>query len=140
MFVTSMLADAAQVNMGKLYILGGNIDNIPAGFPFALVLIVDVDWDETNKRHDLIVSLVDGDGAMTFLPGPAGSQPFEFKSQFELGRPPGVPTGVQMRLPITLSIPGLQVSPGRYQFRVSVKGQRNPQWDCAFSITQLPPQ
>ena len=63
MRVTLMLADSAQVADGKLfYILGGgwSITGPPA--PSAIALLVEVPWDQTNRRLEWRFELVDSDG------------------------------------------------------------------------------
>jgi hypothetical protein len=140
MFVTSILADAAQVQSGKLYILGGGIDQIPAAHPFALTLIFHVGWDETNKRHHVLVSLTNADGAQVHLPTPTGNAPFEVRSEFEVGRPPGIPPGSTMYVPTVVMLGGgIPLQPGRYQFHIQVDGSESREWDRAFSITPAVP-
>lgn len=66
---TSMLADAAQVQRGKLYILGGGISTIttrsvPVVHPqLSLVLLVEVEPHEWDQNLDLRIQLIDEDGA-----------------------------------------------------------------------------
>jgi len=65
---TAMLADSAQVQGGKLYILGGGFDTIRARtVPVVhrnlnLALIVEVDPDERNRDLDIVIDLIDEDG------------------------------------------------------------------------------
>jgi hypothetical protein len=66
---SSMLADAAQVVRGKLYVLGGGISTItarrlPAVHPqLSLVLLVEVEPHEWDQSLDLRIQLIDEDGA-----------------------------------------------------------------------------
>lgn len=50
---------------------GGNAKHRP---PFALVLFLDIDWDETNKQHQLKCQLLTADGDPVVVPGPHGPQ------------------------------------------------------------------
>lgn len=65
---SSMLADAAQVQRGKLYVLGGGISTItarrlPAVHPqLSLVLLVEVEPHEWDQQLDLRIQLIDEDG------------------------------------------------------------------------------
>ena len=65
---SSMLADAAQVQRGKLYILGGGISTItarqmPAVHPqLSLVVLVEVEPHELEQNLDLRIQLIDEDG------------------------------------------------------------------------------
>ena len=55
-----MLADAAQVANGKLFILGGGWSVTgPEPSPSAIVLKIAVPWDQANKSHHLLLSLID---------------------------------------------------------------------------------
>jgi len=85
-----ILADAAQVVGGKLYLLGGGWDRLTVNKPFpvqqhcALALSIAVPWNETNQRHSFEVEIVAEDSAT--------EQPkslMKMGGQFEVGRPPG---------------------------------------------------
>jgi hypothetical protein len=89
-----ILADAAQVADGKLYILGGgwdriNVQALPAGQLLGVGVGVTVPWSETNAPQNLTVSIEDEDGGVV-LP------PLSFR--IEVGRPPGLPGGSDQRL------------------------------------------
>ena len=58
-----MLADAAQVADGKLYVLGAGIQVLgPQPQPAALGLLIHVPWDRANISHDWKIELLDEDG------------------------------------------------------------------------------
>lgn len=62
-----MLADSAQAVDGKLYILGGawnvlRFAEFPAQLIVGIAVAIDVDWNETNRRHHLDVHFEDADG------------------------------------------------------------------------------
>lgn len=65
---TAMLADAAQVQGGKLYILGGGFEMIRArAMPVIhrninVALVVEVGAEERNQDLDLVIDLIDEDG------------------------------------------------------------------------------
>ena len=65
---TAMLADAAQVQGGKLYILGGGFEVIRArSVPVVhrnvnVALVVEVGAEERNQDLDLVIDLMDEDG------------------------------------------------------------------------------
>ena len=70
-----MLADAATVADGKLYIQGGGWNSIlapqiPTNHPaLALVLTFKLDWHEANEDLELVIELVDEDGKQAGLRG-----------------------------------------------------------------------
>ena len=47
-----LLADSAEVREGLLFLLGGTWNQIgPLPQPFAIAGVIEVDWDECNKKH-----------------------------------------------------------------------------------------
>jgi hypothetical protein len=67
---TAMLADAATVSLGKLYVHGGGWDaivatQIPALHPtLALALAFKMDWHEGNEALPVVIDLVNEDGEL----------------------------------------------------------------------------
>ena len=126
MKVTLFLADAAQADSqsGKVHALGLGWRQCQTPTPpFALVLFLDIDWDETNKQHKLKCQLLTTDGELVMVPGPQGPQPILFEAAAEAGRLPGSIHGTSVRMPLTLNIPGgIPLEPGIYEWRVEVDG------------------
>jgi hypothetical protein len=135
MKVTLMLADSAQVADGKLYILGGgwSITGPPA--PSALALLVEVPWDQTNRRLEWSLELVDSDGYPVLAPdGEGGEQPILMGGEFEVGRPPGTPHGAPISLPLAINLGPLPLTAGtRYEWRFTLDGETRDDWRLAFS-------
>ncbi|MGB9306113.1 MAG: DUF6941 family protein [Mycobacterium sp.] len=126
MKVTLFLADAAQADSqsGKVHALGLGWRQCQTPTPpFALVLFLDIDWDETNEQHKLKCQLLTTDGELVMVPGPQGPQPILFEAAAEAGRLPGSIHGTSVRMPLTLNIPGgIPLEPGIYEWRVEVDG------------------
>jgi hypothetical protein len=108
MKVTMLLADAAQVADGKLYVLGGGWDVIgPQIGPTAIAMLMQVPWDQTNRRHRWRLELVDSDGEPVVVPTPMGGQePITVGGEFEVGRPPGIPPGTPISVPSAINFVG----------------------------------
>ena len=113
-----ILADAAQVVDGKLYLLGGGWTTITVsgGFPaqqrIALALAIGVPWDETNRRHGLEIEITDEDGRSLA----------RVEGQFEVGRPPGIPLGQSQRLQFAADITMGFDKPGTFVIVVRING------------------
>ena len=126
MKITLFLADAAQADAqsGKVNALGLGWRQCQTPTPaFALVLFLDIDWDETNKQHKLKCQLLTTDGKPVVVTGPQGAQRISFEAAAEAGRPPGAIHGTSVRMPLTLNIPaGMPLEPGIYEWRVEVEG------------------
>jgi len=111
-----MLADAARVEGGKLYVHGGGWDRIttadfPATHPtLAVVLVFQIEYDEALT--DIPVSVImDTEDGKTLGPRMDG--------MITAGHPPGTKRGVPTFHPLAITMNGLQFeSAGRYQFRV----------------------
>ena len=93
-----ILADAAEVNGGKLYLLGGGFDRINIASPLpqrrrmALAVSISVPWASTNERHRLTLEFVDEDG----------NRQANVEGEFEVGRPPGAKAGQMQRIQLAL--------------------------------------
>ena len=95
-----IIADAAQVVGGKLYLLGGGYDRVtlpkqpPAPHNMAVAVAFRVSWIETNVKHDFELEVLDGDG----------NQIVRGSGQFEVGRPLGIPPGQDQRAQMAMNL------------------------------------
>jgi hypothetical protein len=126
MKISLFLADAAHADAqsGKVHALGLGWRQCQTPTPpFALVVFLDIDWDETNKQHKLTCQLLTTDGEPVVVMGAHGAQPISFEAAAEAGRPPGSIHGTSVRMPLTVNIPaGIPLEPGLYEWRVEVEG------------------
>lgn len=110
-----VLADAAQVVDGKLYLIGGGWDIIwfnqfPAAHPFAICMGIRVPWNLTNMPHTMkiLIETADGQGLG------------EIKGNFEVGKPAGLAQGssqlINLAFPSTLQAQGI----GRFRIRAFI--------------------
>jgi len=120
--ITAILCDSAQVAEGKLYILGGGWSLCgPGAFTHAIALKVGVPWGEANQHHRLDAVLVDEDGQVVAMGEP--SQEISFSSEFEVGRPAGLPEGTPLDFPIAVNFGPLELSTGRgYAWSLRIDG------------------
>jgi hypothetical protein len=126
MKISLFLADAAQADAqsGKIHALGLGWRQCQTPTPaFALVIFLDIDWNETNRQHQLKCQMLTADGEPVLIPGPNGAQPIFFEAAAEAGRMPGAVHGSSVRMPLTLNIPaGIPLEPGVYEWRVEIEG------------------
>ena len=137
------LADSAEVREHLLFILGGGWTEVgPQPQPFALAGIIEVPWEETNRRRRLEFLIEDEDGHPLNVPTPTGEQAFRITADFEVGRPPGAIPGRSFNLPVAVTVAPLQWAPGRrYVVKATVDG--DPMDEVAFVVRphpQPPPQ
>ena len=117
---TAMLADAAQVQGGKLFVLGGGYDTINTRkFPvvhrsLALVLVAEIEPDERHRDLEIQIELIDEDGH------PAG---IEAKGKLRVGAPPNLPPGASSVVPMVSPFANVKFeSPKGYTFIVRFEG------------------
>jgi hypothetical protein len=141
--VALFLADAAQSGPdGKAHALGlgWTFTSSPTA-PMALIVLMDVDWSETDRDIPLRIDLVDEDGGPVAvqLPGQA-PRTVEIAFGVRVTRPPGHPEGVPIRWTQAVQLPSLPLPPARrFQWRVSVDGAVGMPWTASFG-TRTPPQ
>lgn len=124
MEVTMMLCDHAVVAEGKLYIHGGGWDQISARGPSTSVaLLVQVPWDEMNRKQIISLRLVDEDGAFVTQQA-TGDAPVGIDAELEVGRSTGLRPGSSAGIPLAFTFPPLTLDPDRgYQWRVECDGE-----------------
>jgi len=94
---SAMLADAAQVQSGKLFVLGGGFDTISVrSLPavhrsLTLAMVAEVDPDERQRDLELMIKLMDEDG---------NDLGVEAKGRLRVGAPPNLPPGSASIVPI----------------------------------------
>ena len=114
-----ILADAAQVADGKLYLLGGGWDvlNVTTGFPMqkhlAVAAAFRIPWNETNQRHVVEMEIADEDGHTLAQVG----------GQLEVGRPPGLPIGAPQRFQLPMEALLTFEHPGTYVIVARIDGE-----------------
>jgi hypothetical protein len=135
-----LLADAAVASPdGKVHTLGlgWSITGTPTP-PAALVLLIKVPWDQTNRKHKAKIELVDADGRLVNLGvGPDGSrQAFSVEGEFEAGRPAGLPPGTDVDAQLAIGLaPGMPLLPGQtYEYRLEIDGHHEETWSATFVV------
>src|SRR5207245_6209027 len=141
MKVTMMLADAAQAVNGKLYIMGGGWSVMgPEPTPYAIALKVEVPWDETNKRHTLVLRLLDDDGRPVRVAA-RNEDPIalEIPADFEVGRPAGEHAGSPIDKPLVINIGPMPLAHGRrFVWRLFIDGRSKRDRRVSYT-TPTPP-
>jgi hypothetical protein len=135
--VTMLMADAAQVADGRLFILGGGLSEIgPNPQPLAIALLIAVPWDRANISHEWKIELVDEDGSAVLW----DDRPVLVGGNFEAGRPAGAQPGTELKVPMAINFAALPIETGkRYEWRLSVNNTRGPSWVLRFSVRAAPP-
>ncbi len=142
MKATMLLADAAQVADGKLYILGGGWSVTgPFPMPSAVAVKVEVDWNEIDSPHHWELFLLDEDGHPVLVDTPEGSQALEVRGDFQVTRPDGLPPGSPVDFSLAVNMGPLPLEPGkRYTWRLTIDGVTDGSWALSFSTRPVPEQ
>lgn len=94
---SAMLCDAAQVQSGKLFVLGGGFDTIsvktlPATQRnLSLAMVAEIGQEDRQRDLELHISLMDEDGKAMGI---------EAKGMLRVGAPPNLPPGSPSVVPI----------------------------------------
>jgi hypothetical protein len=114
---TAMLADAASVEDGKLFVHGGawdviDVHNTPAVHPtLALVLVFRIPYDEALADIPIVIELLDEDDQ------PAGPR---MEGAINAGHPPRTRRGTPNFYPLQLTFNMLEFGhEGGYRFKVT---------------------
>ena len=120
-FTSAMLADAAQVSAGKLYVMGGAFDTISArSFPaihrsLTLALVAEVGPADRNRDLELVITLLNEDGAETGV---------KSEGKLRVGAPAGLPAGAMTLVPMASVFMNVRFpTPGGYVFVVEHDGR-----------------
>lgn len=132
-----MLADSAQVQGGKLFILGAGWSQTtsPMSLPSAIGMIITVPWDNTNRNIEFALSLYDSDGQPVIVQtGPDTRAPLEIRSGFQVGRPPNVKQGTEFHVPFAVALSPIPLQPdSHYEWRLKIGDEENPDWRITFA-------
>jgi hypothetical protein len=125
-----VLCDWAEVVNQKIYAQGMGWSQIVADQPtvFAIAALIQVPYDQTNRRHHVLISLMTEDGAA--YPTEQGAS-VEF--DFEVGRPPGLQHGQNQPLPFAAKLNGIAFAQGGYRWEVVIDNE--PATSTSFRAT-----
>ncbi|MCL1587327.1 MAG: hypothetical protein M3092_02830 [Actinomycetia bacterium] len=131
---SAMLADAAQVQSGKLFVLGGGFDTIsvrklPATHrSLSLAMVAEVGPDERQQDLELVVQLVDEDGAEVGVTA---------KGKLRVGAPPNLPPGSPSIVPIVSPFHNVTFPEAKgYAFVISMNGTELTR--VKFRVVEIP--
>jgi hypothetical protein len=123
MEVNLLLCDAAEVVGDRVFVLGGGwVGRSPRVPNMAVVVLVNVPWDQANRRHEMELVLLDEDGNLVS----AGEPPREIRmsGNFEVGRPAGHPAGMPLRFIQAINFHHLPLQPSRrYSWELKMDGE-----------------
>jgi hypothetical protein len=132
---TALLADAALVANGKLYIHGGGWDTIhAAAFPttqptMSLALMLQVEYSEALVDIPIMIELLDDDENEAGL---------KTEAKLNVGHPAGMKAGAPLFIPQVLTLNMMPFgNPGQYRFKVS-SGEKELA-SVPFRLAPLPP-
>jgi hypothetical protein len=127
-----LLADAAQVAEGKLYVMGGGLTVVgPRPQPLAVALVIAVPWDRANVTHHWVLELLDEDGHAV----PSTDRPVVVRGRFEAGRPAGMRPGTSLSVPLAISFPTLPLTPGQsYVWQLRIDDRSRDDWRAGFFV------
>ncbi len=128
-----ILADAAQVVGGKLYVMGGgwnvyHATQYPLNIPFSVAIGILVPWSETNRKHRFEFTILASEGAILG----------KGEGDFEVGRKVGIKAGMTQRMTLAVSGQLGIPAPGTYEIIVTIPGREKRISFEALSIQPTP--
>lgn len=130
-----ILCDAAQADPnGKVHMLGAgwSITTTPTT-PQAIAILIKVPGDLADQQISGILQLLDTDGHPVELEiSPGKKEPIENEFELEVGRPRGLKHGRMIDAAMVLNIGPMPLSPGRYQWRLTMNDQTEV---VSFTVT-----
>lgn len=135
MDVTLITADFAQVDAGRVNIIGGWWDMThPAPTPRALALVFTLDWGELDATHEWHLTLRDADGAMAQF---GDGELLDLRGQFTVGRSDMMKPGRPVRHAVAINLAPVALPPGeQLVWHISCDGVERADWRLAFSVVE----
>lgn len=131
-----LLADAAQVADGKLYILGAGWSECgPEPTPMALAVKLEIPATEARRKHTWSVLLQNDEGEPVLLSAPDGQKStVAIHGQIERIRAPeSAPAGETVHLAFAVNMTPLPLEPGtHYAWQLSIDNKTRTEWQVAF--------
>jgi hypothetical protein len=131
-----LLADAAQVAEGKLYVMGGGWEVCgPEPTPMALAVKVEIPPSQARRKHSWSVTLVDATGEPVLLPADGEKTTVVIHGEFgRIGEPKSAATKESLHLRFAVNIAPLRLEPGSsYAWRLTIDNQTRRDWQVSFS-------
>ena len=131
-----LLADAAQVAEGKLYIMGGGWEVCgPGPTPMALAVKLEIPPSQARRKHSWSVTLVDANGEPVLLPVDGEKSTVAIHGEFgRIGEAKSAMTKGPVHLRFAVNIAPLPLAPGSsYAWRLTIDNQTRRDWQVSFS-------
>jgi hypothetical protein len=130
-----LLADAAQVADGKLYIIGGGWEVCgPEPTPMALAVKVEIPPSQARRKHTWSVTLIDAHGEPVLLPVDGEKSSVAIHGQFaRIGDLKSLQTEGPAHLLFAVNISPLPLEPdSSYAWRLTIDNQTRRDWLVSF--------
>jgi len=99
----------------------------------ALAIQIDVPWDQSNRRHQITLTLLTEDGRPVTAATSEGDQPVKIDGEFEVGRPAGHRPGTPLSVALAMNVGPLPLTPdSRFEWRCEIDGETNDDWVAGF--------
>jgi hypothetical protein len=138
-----ILADFAQVQLSKLYLVGGGISLTgPGPTTMGVAAQLVVPWTDRSKQIPLRLALVRADDhSVVAIQNPLGeSVPLEVSGAFEAVPAPGTPQGTDIVVSFAFPVYNLPLAPGSYVWELYIAHDEVASARAAFAVRAvLPP-
>lgn len=130
-----LLADAAQVAEGKLYIMGGGWEVCgPEPTPMALAVKVEIPPSQARRKHTWSLVLVDASGEPVLLTADGEKSAVVIHGEFgRVEDPKSASAKGPVHLRFAINVAPLPLEPGSsYAWRLTIDNQTRRDWLASF--------
>jgi hypothetical protein len=135
-----ILADYAQVQLSKLYIVGGGVSLTGPGLTsMGVAAQLVVPWQDRSKQIPLRIALLRADDReVVQIEDPVGNKVnVEVSGAFEAVPAPGSPQGSDIVVAFAFSLANTPLAPGSYVWELYVSNEVTASAHAAFAVRAL---
>ncbi len=136
-----ILADYAQVQLSKLYVIGGGISLTgPGPTTMGVAVQMVVPWVDRSKQIAMRLALLHaGDRTVVKIPNPLGDPTaIEVTGAFEAVPAPGSPPGSDVTVAFAFPVSNLPLGPGSYIWELYVGDEESSSAHAMFAVRSTP--
>jgi hypothetical protein len=129
------LCDSAEVQSGKLYMLGGGIYMLgPGPIRMGVAVLGSAPWEFRGRRIDARIALLDGNNQPAPVPMPMGSAPLEVQVALEIAPSLGTPPGSSLPFTFAFNVGGIPLPAGDYSWCLYLGGEDRVAARARFTV------
>ena len=103
--------------------------------PFGIAVLMELPWDQADRKHNFRLDLLDEDGSPVIIDGRNGPEALSASGELEVHRPPELKPGTPLSVPFAINWGALPLAPGRrYIWQLTIDGESHEDWSVFFDV------